>query len=81
MCCIRQSLTGLANFDRSATILARNLDPNNSALKRDKSSVPIDIWIVRGQPLFCAGFCGFGAGKVNLRGTLGGFRQHGDAVA
>src|SRR5580658_7010188 len=72
---------GSATFDRSAAIFARNLDSDDGALERYKGAVPIDIGISGGQALFRAGFCGFRARQVNLRGSLGGLREHGDAVA
>jgi hypothetical protein len=78
---IRQARPGSASFNGSASIFARHLDSDDGALERYKSAVPVDIGITGGQALFRASFCSFRARQVNLRGSLGGLREHGDAVA
>src|SRR6266446_29270 len=57
-----------------------NLDADQRALQRNIGAVPINIWIVRGQPLFGARQRFLGPLQIDLFRALSRFRKNGDTV-
>src|SRR5580704_218479 len=70
-----------AGVEWNATIFAGDLDADERSLQRNGGAVPIDVGVAGGGDAFLRS-CqrSFSAAEVDFLGTLGGFREHRNAV-